>query len=253
MPWTFAHPAILRPLSARLAPINLYGALLGALMPDVGYYLGSLGRALSAHSLPGLFQVCLPFSWLFLLLSVVLAQPMIDVLPAPHRPFLAWQWQRVIGSWRWTVRAVLMLSACMLLGSFSHLLWDSATHRTGLWVPALNLTHTLYGVPIFRWLQHLSTVVGSVVLLLWYRQSLRQFASGASQTSERKGIAMVIAVLSLIAAFAAFWAWHRVALLPSEWQVRAFFFQAAVLAAQITLISWILIAVVVALWRCGRS
>lgn len=232
----------MRPLCGHTAPINLYGALLGALMPDVGYYLGPIGRDLSAHTLPGLFAICLPFAWLFLLLSLVFARAMFQVLPAPHGAFLLALWEQVLSSMRWQPKALVVLSAFMVFGSFSHVLWDSATHRTGGLVPLLNLTHSLFGVPLYRWLQHLSTVLGSLVLLAWYRSSLKQFQVQHPIARDQKAVTAVAVLLALIAAFAAYSAWKIAAPLPKALQLRAFFFQAAVLAAQLSLVSWVLIA-----------
>ena len=248
MPWTFAHPAILRPLSVRLAPIYLYAAALGSLMPDVGYYLGDWGRELSGHSFGGLFQVCLPFSWLFLLLSFLLATPMLQVLPAPHRRFLLHLWGQITAAWRWAPAQLVALSVCMLLGSITHLIWDSGTHRGGSIVLALGLDYPVLDVPVFRWLQHLSTIFGTAVLVFWYRQGLAKFVTKSPQKAESKGMLMVLLVLLLIAVFASLWAWQIVQTLAPALQLRAFFFQAAILAAQLGLACWLALALVLALY-----
>ena len=243
MPWTFAHPAILRPLRARLAPLYLYAAALGTLMPDLGYYLGELGRRFSSHSMSGIFQICLPFSWLFLLLSLVFAKPMLEVLPAPHRLCLLQLWAQITTSFRPSLRTFVAMSSCMVLGSFTHILWDSATHRNGYLVQLFGFHAMLGGIPIFRWLQHLSTVLGSLVLLMWYRKNYQVFAAqNPPQPAWNRELSALVAVLISIATIATLRSLQIVAALAPELQLRAFFFPAAVLAAQLTVLVWLALA-----------
>jgi len=67
MPFTLAHPAAVLPIWAGGKPrLRLAALVLGALTPDFEYFLhlNTVGRY--AHSLPGLFFVCLPAGWLSL-------------------------------------------------------------------------------------------------------------------------------------------------------------------------------------------
>jgi hypothetical protein len=75
---------------------------------------------------------------------------------------------------------LLLVAAAILVGAASHSAWDSFTHRSGWAVrhlPALSApvsVTTRASVPIFKLLQHGSTVIGGVVVFLWAVTWLRQ-------------------------------------------------------------------------------
>lgn len=63
-----------------------------------------------------------------------------------------------------------------MAGIFSHIFWDSFTHDYGFMVRRLAILRTMplleYGStrPVYNLLQHLSTVVGTVVVIIAYRR-----------------------------------------------------------------------------------
>ncbi len=172
MPWTFAHPAAILPLRP-LCPrwLSLPGLILGAMAPDLSYYIGMHGAwSAFCHTLTGILIACLPACLLMLALLQRLAQPLTVLLPEPHRALVREQ-LRPPARAAWVNLAVAVLS--ILLGAATHVLWDSFTHQ-GRWgaelLPDLDdsqpqLTHLL---------QHLSSVVGVVALVIAYRRTLRK-------------------------------------------------------------------------------
>jgi hypothetical protein len=173
MPFTVSHTAAVLPLKI-LQPrwFSLTGLMAGAMSPDLIYFLmlQTNQRGVS-HSWLGLFLFCLPagiafsfaFHWLF-------KQPAVEHLPWPldrHWSGLADQSFRVPNA-----RAWLVLVASVLIGTLSHFAWDSFTHGAGeiaRMFPVLNKEFTLLGVTrsLCRFLQHLSTIVGAVVVMLF--------------------------------------------------------------------------------------
>jgi hypothetical protein len=62
-------------------------------------------------------------------------------------------------------RAWLLAPIALALGAATHVLWDSMTHDWGFVVHQLGFLSDDYGpLPLYRWLQHLSTVVGTVAV-----------------------------------------------------------------------------------------
>lgn len=179
MPWTFAHPAAILPLrNIGGVRLPLAALVIGSLSPDFGYYLGQFELATFAHTLLGVLLLCLPTGALMLSLFTVVQHDLIRLLPQPHRDALllsqpghqpASRFGRLIGA-----------LAGLLLGAATHVLWDSFTHASGLAVnllPALQATVLTVGsrqMHVYNLLQHASTALGLLAMLLVYRRWLGQ-------------------------------------------------------------------------------
>jgi hypothetical protein len=62
-------------------------------------------------------------------------------------------------------RAWLLAPLAITVGAGTHVLWDSATHDWGFIVRGIGPLREEYRpVPLYRWFQHVSTVVGSAVV-----------------------------------------------------------------------------------------
>jgi hypothetical protein len=169
MPWTFSHPAAVLPL-ARLRFLSLPALVCGSLTPDVGYYFGLHELAARAHSIPGTIWIGIPTGLLCLLAFYMCRRPVWFLLPQPHRhalqPFVARR-PKV------TVDFIVVAVASVLLGAWTHLLWDSFTHWNKWGVrlfPELGQTWVVGGtvLPGYAVMQHLSTLVGAAMLCIAY-------------------------------------------------------------------------------------
>ncbi len=192
MPWTFAHPAIVLPIVALPAmrslqrPVFLLAAMLGAMSPDFAYYLGPIGDRLAAHSLLGSVLLCIPMVWLLILLLLGSYRFLLRPLAPMHRQL----WEHWLSDARQqcTLRNALMISICIWFGALSHIAWDHFTHRTG-WAmhqwPAPFGYYIAGKLPVYALLQHLSTIIGSLALLVSYRRALvrSSITQGNSQLS----------------------------------------------------------------------
>jgi hypothetical protein len=170
MPFTLAHPAAVLPFARTKLVFSALVA--GTLAPDVGYFLTFSSRHAESHSLNGLFTFCLPTGLLLLLLfHKLLKRPLLALLPATHqaRVFPYAQGFRFGPASRF---AIIVVS--LLIGSATHLVWDSLTHETG-WVvksfPALlQPLFVIHDEPIrtYKVLQHGGSVLGLLVLSIVY-------------------------------------------------------------------------------------
>jgi len=169
MPFTLAHPAAVLPLRGRryLATAPL---IIGALAPDLPYYMpGALARYLpETHNVAGAFTSCLALGLLLLAAIFVLRRPLTALL-APRARFLC---LRALAGLR-RPSAWLLAVPALLVGTWTHLLWDSFTHSDG-WavrrIAALSAPVTIgpYTAQVCHVLQYLSSVFGLVVLAIWY-------------------------------------------------------------------------------------
>lgn len=213
MPWTFAHPAAVLPLR-RLCPRWLCwpGLVLGAMSPDLSYYIGLHG-ALRAycHTVEGVLTLCLPASLLLLAALWRFSRPLTVLLTEPHQHLLRAALQPPQGP---ATRAWALAVLSVLVGAGTHLLWDGVTHADhfgpAMW-PELRATVATALDRPFRGthlLQHLSTVMGTIVLVLAYRQACRRVPRGERRPhdGQRRAVLALCAGLALAVGSGAAWA-----------------------------------------------
>lgn len=127
VPFPLAHPAAVLPLRRYCPRVLSFPALvLGSLIPDTAYVFGDWDMDRFSHRFLGSFGYCLPAGLAALGLFHLLRPWLVGKMPAPYREALLPFSQRPIGS-LWVVVISLML------GTWTHLLWDSFTHPDG-WV-----------------------------------------------------------------------------------------------------------------------
>ena len=199
MPFTLlSHQAAVLPIKlARPHRVSGTALVVGSMAPDFEYFLRGYPQGSFGHTLVGQFVFCLPLTLaVYWLVTRVIAAPLAAHLPDLGdyrlRDYALLESQPRAPRYWWVV------AASALLGSFSHILWDSFTHEHGAFVqaiPALRaVLFELHGVPVTarRLLQHGSTLVGAVVTLALMREIgrerlLRRWAAerGATPAVER--------------------------------------------------------------------
>ena len=155
MPLAPAHPAVVLPLQGLGLPLS--ALVMGAVAPDAPVYLPVGVSYETTHSgwgvaVDAVIGLVLLWLWFALLRDAV-----VDLTPYLRR--------RVPAEARLERRAWLLAPLAAAVGAGTHVLWDSATHDWGFLVRELAFLREVYGpIPLYRWLQHISTVVGSVVV-----------------------------------------------------------------------------------------
>jgi Domain of unknown function (DUF4184) len=170
LPFTLSHPAAILPLR-RLKPLRTVPLLLGALAPDFSHYLPTSVRTWFpyTHSFAASWRVCLPLCLGIIACCYLLRAP-LTALMSPRARWLCLSAIEPFGKHpvEW-----LLAPLSILLGAWSHLLWDSFTHGNGWMVrhyAALHAQFTIgsYFTTVNRVLQYLSSVAGLAILALWY-------------------------------------------------------------------------------------
>jgi Domain of unknown function (DUF4184) len=177
MPFTFSHPAAVLPVHSRFKNwIPLSSLVVGSLVPDAAYYLPLPEHfKQNSHTLLGTFSSSLPAGILVWLIFYWLAAPAVFLLPAPHREALRSRLKPRLVS----IPQALGVASGILIGAWSHVLWDSFTHERG-WIVKHTplLQRPLFGtmMPGYKALQYLSSIFGLCVLLYAYNKWMK--ASG---------------------------------------------------------------------------
>ena len=166
MPLAPAHPAVVLPLRGLGLPLS--ALVMGALAPDAPVYLPVGVSYQTTHSGGGIavdVVIGLALLWLWFAL---LRDAVVNLTPYLRR--------RVPAEARLARRAWLLAPLAVAIGASTHVLWDSATHDWGFLVQEFAFLRGEYGpIRLYGWLQHSSTVAGSVVVA----------AYGAFQLSRR--------------------------------------------------------------------
>ena len=213
MPFTLAHAAAALPFRRlpfrrlRLVPSAL---VIGTLAPDFEYFLRLSPGGRFGHTLPGALLFSLPMALLVLwLFHAFIKVPTVKLLPESLQRRLMPHLHR----FRFLpVVRFLWIVVSVLLGIATHLIWDSFTHST-TWLyrhwSALRQPHRLPimgQVPLYKILQHGSTIVGLTILLIWfyfwYRATPASTEALGPQISGARKMA-IIGVMTAVALVAA--------------------------------------------------
>jgi hypothetical protein len=171
MPFTFTHPAIILPLTYLPRKwFSLTGLVIGSLTPDFEYFLRMRVKSNYSHTIEGIIWFDLPLGLLLaFIFHNIVRNSLIDNLPtflkSKFSTFKQFEWNRLFFK-NW-----LVVIISILIGTASHLFWDSFTHDHGYFVeaiPSLKNTIDIFRgqIPIFKILQHSSTLIGGLVIAL---------------------------------------------------------------------------------------
>ncbi len=201
MPFTLAHPAAILPLRG-VGWLRTVPLILGALVPDLPYYLpGSLSRYIpEIHSFEGSITVGLPLGYAALVVIFVLREPLTALLSARAR----WLCLTALAPFRERPVEWALAPVSILLGVWTHLLWDSFTHSDS-WlvhrVAALSAPVTVgsYNGPLCHVLQYASSAFGLIVMAIWYWRLRVPPAQPALPGAARSSVGPVLMLVSAAA------------------------------------------------------
>lgn len=170
MPFTFSHPAAILPIrSLSRGTLPLLALVIGSIAPDFGYYLAPTPYFYeSAHTIERAFTFCLPMGFLLLTAIWLVRSGLLVLLPAPARPSV----EEFLHRGPISPKMFAANAVALIIGAFTHIFWDGWTHRTGYFVyqfPALREA-PFGGIEWFRLIQHSSSAVGAVVIILYLRR-----------------------------------------------------------------------------------
>jgi len=209
VPFTLCHPAAVLPLHAAAPRLTSLSALaVGSMAPDFVYFLslGVSGRF--THSAAGVLPYCVPAGLLVWLVYHLLLR---DAL-------LAWAPEHVAARMRpqadWRprgLRGAAIVLASLALGAATHICWDAFTHaNTPLTrqFELLRMPLPLGGLqlPLFKLLQHLSTVVGALAIAIRFaRIEPGRLPPGRPGSGQRLAVFAAIGAAAAAGAAAGFW------------------------------------------------
>jgi hypothetical protein len=173
MPFTAAHPAIVLPF-ARIKNIPLSVLVIGSITPDFEYFIKMKLTGRYSHTLEGIFLLDLPVAIvLCLLFHQLIKVPLINNLPSYLKcRLMPLQQFNFVQHFKNNFLHVII---GLFIGIFSHIVWDSFTHAEEVFVvQSVWLSGPLFSaypsIPVFKVLQHISTLVGSSILIFYFHR-----------------------------------------------------------------------------------
>jgi len=178
MPFTFCHPAIILPLT-KSKKLSTTALIIGSTAPDFEYFLRMDMVRSHSHDFWAIFYFNIPLTIvLYFIFQLIVKTPLIN----NSTSFFYSRFDRL------KVKKIDLLSLKNLaivtvsagIGNFSHILWDSFTHKEGLfegYLPILmnkvNLFNTEYFV--FQTLQFWSSIIGGIYILYFIYKMPNQY------------------------------------------------------------------------------
>lgn len=187
--------------------LNFPALVVGSLTPDLGYYVHNWIWSISGHSFIGSLRFDLPAGLLILSLFYLNIRSISRLLPYPHReacsaicPALSLP----------GIRSLMVACISLLMGAWTHIIWDGFTHANGWCVSKLAaITPILfsigsYHVTVWHLLQHFSTAFGIIVLWLAYNKYVcgKRYLKHKSLLGNKMLAVLWLALLSFPAAVA---------------------------------------------------
>lgn len=202
MPFPLAHPAAVMPLR-RFCPkwLSLSALVVGSISPDFGYSFGPLKVDEFSHRLLGTFVFCLPTGLIVLWAFYSARTWFVEMLPSKYQAALRPLCNNPPAS-------VFVLVVSLLVGAWTHVLWDAFTHREGWFVLHSAFLQSQVGfilghrVRVFHCLWYLCSFAGVGWLFLIFDTWMERTTGMpvGSAISARLGRAMVVATAALVLA-----------------------------------------------------
>jgi len=170
MSFTFAHPVIVLPLKTKYFAkyFSLTALVIGSMFPDFEYFIRMTLKSIYSHTILGLFTFNLPLGLLFCFIFHNIIRNELFV----NLPFFLRSRLSIYTQFNWNkyfLQNPFRVIISLLIGSFSHILWDSFTHATGYFVERINFLRYYFiinyiPIPVYKILQHSGSIIGCLIL-----------------------------------------------------------------------------------------
>lgn len=173
MPFTLSHTAfsLLFLKQIRAKKLSATGLILGCMAPDFEYFLRMKMYGSWGHEWWGMLFLDVPIA---LLIAVLFHQYIRDALirHAPHALKLHFSVYYQLDWGLYLKQHFSRVVFSILLGIFSHVLWDAFTHQNGFFVENIAvLQHAIQvsnlNIPMYKIAQHMSSLLGLILMMLY--------------------------------------------------------------------------------------
>ena len=199
MPFTFSHPAIILPLKNIFGKwVSLTGLIIGSLTPDLEYFLRMKIQSDYSHTIIGTLWFNLPLGILLcFIFHDIIKKPLIE-----NSPNFIQSRMKELKSLNWKeyfMKNWITVSLSVVIGAYSHIFWDSFTHSHSFFTNFFELNRKIEGtdIPIFKILQHLSTVIGGIIIIRYFLKQKTEIIDYSEQNI-KYWINIIILTISIL-------------------------------------------------------
>lgn len=193
MSFTLAHPAAVLPFW-RCRFLFFPALIIGSLSPDFVYFLQGMAISGIGHTFYGMLLIDLPLSFLIFFVYCYLWRDVFrnflpNCLNADY-PFV----------WRFSARFLLIFAISAFIGMITHVFWDSFTHHSGFFVEKIPLLkQRVFGLQIYKWLQHGGGVIGMAFWFLFVLLMAKRFPLISKIKSSNKWRFWIVFLVAVMA------------------------------------------------------
>jgi hypothetical protein len=170
MPFTFAHPVIVLPLKNKYFSkyFSLTALIIGSMLPDFEYFIRMTLKSIYSHTILGIFLFNLPLGLIFCsIFHNIIRNDLFLNTPYFLRVRLS-----VFTDFNWNkyfLKNPIQVIISLLIGSFSHIFWDSFTHFNGYFAEKISFLKYFVvvnniSIPVYRILQHSGSIIGCLII-----------------------------------------------------------------------------------------
>ena len=229
MPFTGSHAAAVVPLTGLgFVPSAL---VVGSMAPDVPYYVPLPVAHDVSHSLVGIGTADV---WLGLVVfgvwQAAVAAAVVAIGPAGLRSRLGPASPAGLRYHLTSVRRAALVLVSLAIGAATHVVWDAFTHSGSWGTERFDVLRASFGpLPLYRWAQYGSGLVGGAVLLAaavrWWRATSPRPDAGRVHSAAGPRVALgvwaaVLCVAAVVGAVAA--AGPLTAVTGADWRAAVF-------------------------------
>jgi len=171
MPFTLSHAAIVIPIKRIKSNwFSLTGLAFGSISPDLEYFSRMRILATHGHDWLGAIYFDIPlaliYSFIFhLYVRNILIVNLPSVFKSRFIHLKSFNW------WKYFKANGLVVLISILIGTYSHLLWDAFTHEWGFFAKRIPLLQEVWfnlGIELkgFKVLQYFSSIIGLVYIFI---------------------------------------------------------------------------------------
>jgi hypothetical protein len=155
------------------------------------------------HTFRGSITLCIPLGLLIIAFGLLMRRPLTALMSERAR------WVSLRAAERFASRPVNWLLAvpAVLVGSWTHILWDAFTHP-GTWlvrrIDVLSAPITVFGISseVSHVLQYASSIIGLAVLVYWYFQVAAEAPPEVADAGNQPTPRWLLLALVMVAAIA---------------------------------------------------
>ncbi|MCP9766662.1 DUF4184 family protein [Lacihabitans sp. LS3-19] len=208
MPFTLSHVVAVLPFRHQVRKyFSISGLIMGSMAPDFEFFLRNTLYGIWGHTFKGIFFFDLPISILLCLIfhywvrdKLILFSP--NFIKSRFIDYLGFDWTDYLKS------HLIKVIFSVLVGILTHFVWDNITHEPNYVSPfylsflSENLYFKNFSMPVYLFLQILSSILGLVgFLLVIFRLPMKNLKSENNQNHTNRFWALVILFSSIIFTF----------------------------------------------------